>query len=183
MVICDISSVVGQGQGSRPVREDVPDGRSSAFRLHRALGLVGGRRDSPKEALGEFPALVLGHLGDLMAAGEGGVVQGRRRDQLGSGDGSRLDGGVDGCRLDRPDEEVPVFWLENQFGFTELERVFGIGVIRLTSISIVVVNDAGFSTVVPLLALVVGLSPTMTDPVAAGSAARETRRREQGAPS
>lgn len=49
----------------------------------------------------------------------------------------------------------------------------GVGAIRFTSSFIVVVKAEGFSTDVPLLAVVVAFSCTITDPLAAGAAASE----------
>ena len=92
------------------MREDVPDRRPSAFGLHGAFGLVCSRCNAPSKAGGEFPAVILDHLGGLVATWERRVVKRWRRDQLVRGNGRGLNGGVDGCSLDGPDEKIPVFW-------------------------------------------------------------------------
>lgn len=110
MVIAHVGGIIREGQGRGSVREDIPDGRSSPFCLHGAFSLIRSRCNAPEEALGEFPALILSYLGDLVTGWERRVVKRWWRDQFARGDRRGLHGGIDVRRLYRTDEEVPVFW-------------------------------------------------------------------------
>jgi hypothetical protein len=91
------------------MREDIPNRRSTAFRLCSAFNLVCCRCNCPEKPGGKFPTLILGDQGSLVTGGERRIVERRRGNQFAGGNGCSFHGSIDGGCCHGANEKVPVF--------------------------------------------------------------------------